>query len=175
MTNPNNPIELENQFIEGLNQEGKSADPELINIAVCIFLKTKPVDWSNLYLQGGRQWSRRGFSYLYLVTESTESELDPLLELVRIDKQIGWYGGNLEQTFFLHKALKIIDNEEVGNCHHRTKSLSSEFSSGISGVLSMIAVWFVSSIRNTSMNQRRRIQPSLPENWSWFFDHLSNF
>ena len=115
MSNPiqcsNSRVELEQKFKEELKNAGKSAAPELINDAIRVFLKTKVIDWSHRHLQG---WSEWGFSYLYIVTESMNAELELLLVLVEIDKQIGWYlESSIELFIFRFKALKIIDNGNV--------------------------------------------------------------
>ena len=104
--------ELEYEFGEGLKREGKTATPELLQAAIHIFPTTKPVEWEH---EDVEYWSELGFSYLYLVTQSIEAELPSLLELVRIDKEIGWYAGQecLEIYIFRYKAIKIIDAAEV--------------------------------------------------------------
>ena len=145
LTSSNKTEELRRQIDAGLNRAGKHAGPELINNAIRIFKKTKRVHWDHQYLE---RWWKWGFHYVYLVTEAMDAEVEPLLELVRMDKQLGYSCQYLEYFIFRHKALKIIDQEEVGNC--QSDSFSSDqklnyyFRLGTNGATLKRTVWFYS-------------------------------
>ena len=72
------------------------------------------IDWNY-------NWVKWGLCELYLKFGNLEAELEPLLELKKIDKNIKiilFYGSfmgneNLEYEIFRHKALRIILNHQV--------------------------------------------------------------
>ena len=111
LTGSNRPEELKRNLNEGLKKAGKDADSASIKKAICIFEKTKRVHWDHL-----DDWAEYGYHYIYLATEAIDAELELLMKLVILDKQMGYpcYKSCLEILIFRFKALKIIDREEVG-------------------------------------------------------------
>ena len=162
----NRPEELKRKLKEGLKKEGKDADLELIKKAIRIFENTKRVHWDHRFLQ---QWPEYGLYYVYIATEAMDAELEPMMELVELDKQMGYTcdKGVLELSIFRFKALKIIGKEEVGNC--QSDSFSSDqklnylFRAGTNGALSMITVWVISSVLHTFTNLTQLTQRSSPK------------
>ena len=114
LTGSNNPEELKRKLKEGLKRAGIDADQELIKKAIRFFEKTKRVHWDHGDLQ---DWPEYGFYYVYIATEAIDAELEPLMELVELDKQMGYTCDKLDLEIFIFrfKALKIIVEEEVRN------------------------------------------------------------
>ena len=141
MTNyiSNTTVMLTRKFNEGLSKAGKSADTESINNAIRIFKNTKRVYWDHEILE---KWQKFGLHYVYLATQAIDAELEPLLELVQIDKHIGYscLKEHVATLIFRFKSLKIIDKTEVGNCQSDQK-LKYNLRVGTSGTLLMMTIW----------------------------------
>ena len=71
------------------------------------------IDWEYKYF--GRGLSEDGFCFLFLRFGNLNCEIEPLLDLKRIDKSVGWFMGeeNMEYNIFYFKAVKIINNKSV--------------------------------------------------------------
>ena len=114
----NSTAELKRQFSEGLNTiYGTQYRPKLnweLTNAIRIFQTTKRIHWDHRWM---RYWPKYGFHYVYIVTEAIDAELEPLMELVELDKQMGYTCDKLDLEIFIFrfKALKIIVEEEVRN------------------------------------------------------------
>ena len=100
---------LEENLYKGLEEEGKTISKPSMQKVVEILGEFGD------FTDQEKNWYWDGFAYLFIRSANLEAELDPLLEIVKIDKEVGWYMGSddLSDYIFAWKCLKIILNEKV--------------------------------------------------------------
>jgi len=100
---------LEQNLFEGLEREGRmycisgSSMKKVVEIFAKFDDYTKKTYWPH------------GFCRLYLKSANLDANLTDLLEIRKIDEEVGWFMGReeLEKWIFAFKTVKIILNEEV--------------------------------------------------------------
>jgi len=105
-------LRLEQNLYYGLEEEGKIISQSSMQKVVGILAKFL-AQFDNLS-QGGPWW-RQGFCVLYLIAANLDADLTDLLEIRKVDEEVGWFIGRdkLESFIFGFKAVNIILDEEV--------------------------------------------------------------
>ena len=78
---------LEQNLYKELEKQGKIISESWMKIVVEIFAKFE--DLTSINLTNDAYWSY-GFCYLYLQSANLEADLTDLLEIRKVDEQVGW-------------------------------------------------------------------------------------
>ena len=91
-----------------LDRKKTISENDLNKVAEIIEPFYDEVDWTD-------DWADYGFCELYLKSANLEANLESVMALAQVDRNVGWFMCDLalENTIFLYKAKNIILDEPV--------------------------------------------------------------